>query len=59
MKNLADLAEIEKEIEKLREKLNKEVDNIDRTKTTPEEILKISREVDEWIVKYQRDLNKV
>lgn len=58
MKKIAEFVEIEKEIEALREKLNKELDNIDRSKATSDNVLALSREIDRVVVKYQKMLNK-
>lgn len=58
VKKIAEFVEIEKEIEVLREKLNRELDNIDRSKATSDNILELSRRIDMAVVEYQKMLNK-
>ena len=54
---MENLAEIEEELEAVRARLNKEVAKSNGTENTSEHVLKISRELDELILKYQKILN--
>lgn len=52
------LAEIEEQLEVARARLNEEVAKSNGTENTSENVLKLSRELDELILKYQKILNK-
>ncbi|MBE5812752.1 MAG: aspartyl-phosphate phosphatase Spo0E family protein [Clostridiales bacterium] len=52
------LAKIEEQLEAARTRLNKEIEKSNGTENTSENVLKLSRELDELILKYQKMLNK-
>lgn len=55
---MENLAEIEVQLEAARERLNKEIEKSNGTENTSENVLKLSRELDVLILKYQKMLNK-
>ena len=55
---MENLAKLEEELEAARKRLNEEVAKSNGTENTSENVLKLSRELDELILKYQKMLNK-
>lgn len=55
---MENLAKIEEQLEAARTRLNKEIEKSNGTENTSENVLKLSRELDELILKYQKMLNK-